>query len=75
MITRNHSVANNLHPNTEQPLLAPNTANSIEVKHVSEEEIANIFTFYNAQKTDEAHNLNAEKQFTFQASLPSVTME
>jgi len=49
-MTRNHSMANNL--NINEPLVHNAAANSIEVKQVTEDEIAGIFTFYQASKAD-----------------------
>ena len=59
VMTRNHSMANNL--NINEPLVHNAAANSIEVKQVTEDEIAGIFTFYQASKADEAQNLYADK--------------
>lgn len=43
-MTRNHSTANNL--NKIEQFVHNAATNSIEVKQVSEEQIAGIFTFY-----------------------------
>ena len=71
VITRNHS-ANNMLPTDNQQV--------IEVKPVSEAEIANIFTFYNASKAGETKDSRMpsdfndhEKQFTFQGTNASGT--
>ena len=44
-------------------------SNAIEVKQVSEGEIANIFTFFNAShQSEQRQSLPVEEQLTFQAS-------